>query len=219
MILDSSNGYPGPGSTLLAMERKPGRPRALTVDVIAQAALDDGVDQFSMPSVARRLGVAHSGLYRYVTDRDDLLVHALDRAFLTTQWPDPDQGWEELVREIGDGIWRVCDAFPGLDRASQLAPRPAPSVLTHMADWVTSIEAQGFAPGDAAVAVEFPIALALDCSTQMGRLRKMRAAHPDPSQLPIIAPYDNDEVWTGRGLYGRKLDIFIAGLATRRMSS
>ena len=54
------------------MDRKPGRPRALTVDVIAAAALEDGIATFSMPSVARRLGVAHSGLYRYVTDRDDL---------------------------------------------------------------------------------------------------------------------------------------------------
>lgn len=200
------------------MERKPGRPRALTVDVIAQAALDDGVDQFSMPSVARRLGVAHSGLYRYVTDRDDLLVHALDRAFLTTRWPEADLGWEELVREIGEAIWRVCDAFPGLDRASQLAPRPAPAVLALMGDWVTTIQKQGFEPGDAAVAVEFPMALAFDCSTQMGRLRRMQDSHPDRSQLPVIEPYDNDEVWVGRGLYARKLDIFIAGLATRRIS-
>ncbi|MFI5426418.1 TetR/AcrR family transcriptional regulator [Aeromicrobium sp. UC242_57] len=198
------------------MERKPGRPRALTVDVIAQAALDDGVDQFSMPSVARRLGVAHSGLYRYVADRDDLLIHALDKAYLTTDWPGTDLGWERLVREIGEAIWRSCDTFPGLDRATQLAPRPAPSVLGLMGAWVTAIEQQGFDPADAATAVEFPIALALDCSTQMGRLRRMQEAHPDREQLPVIDAYDNDEVWTGRGLYGRKLDIFIAGLATRR---
>lgn len=198
------------------MERKPGRPRALTVDVIAQAALDDGVDQFSMPSVARRLGVAHSGLYRYVTDRDDLLVHALDRAYQTIDWPSNSLDWEELIRQIGESVWRVCDAYPGLDRASQLATRPAPSVLALMSSWVIAIEEQRFEPGDAAVAVEFPIALALDCSTQMGRLRKMQEAHPDPEQLPVIDAYNNDEVWAGRGLYGRKLDIFIAGLATRR---
>lgn len=197
------------------MERKPGRPRALTVDVIAQAALDDGVDQFSMPSVARRLGVAHSGLYRYVTDRDDLLVHALDRAHRTTTWPDADLGWEELVREIGEAVWRICDAFPGLDRASQLASRPAPALLEQMPAWVAAIQAQQFGPEDAAVAVEFPISLAVDSSILMSRLRKVQTSHPDD----ILEAYSHDEVWEGRGLYGRKLDIFIAGLALRRRSS
>ncbi|WP_456697952.1 TetR/AcrR family transcriptional regulator [Aeromicrobium sp. P5_D10] len=197
------------------MERKPGRPRALTVDVIAQAALDDGVDQFSMPSVARRLGVAHSGLYRYVTDRDDLLIHALDRAHRTTTWPGSDLGWEELVREIGEAVWRVCDAFPGLDRASQLASRPAPALLEQMSDWVSTVQGQGFEPEDAAVAVEFPISLALDSSIQMSRLRKIQTAHPEE----ILDAYSHDEVWEGRGLYSRKLDIFIAGLALRRRSS
>lgn len=201
------------------MERRPGRPRALTIDVIAQAALDDGIDRFSMPSVARRLGVAHSGLYRYVTDRDDLQIQAIDRAILATQWPGDDLTWDELVRAIGDAVWAACDTYPGLDRASQMAPAPAPSMLAMMVDWVAAVERQGFSAADAAVAVEFPIALAIDASTQMGRLRKMKETHADTGDLPVIEPYDNDEVWAGRGLYGRKLEIFIAGLATRRTTS
>lgn len=201
------------------MERRPGRPRALTIDVIAQAALDDGIDRFSMPSVARRLGVAHSGLYRYVTDRDDLQIQAIDRAILATQWPGDDLTWDELVRAIGDAVWAACDTYPGLDRASQMAPAPAPSMLALMAGWVAAVERQGFSAPDAAVAVEFPIALAIDASTQMGRLRKMKETHADTGDLPVIEPYDNDEVWVGRGLYGRKLEIFIAGLATRRTTS
>ena len=201
------------------MERKPGRPRALTVGVIAQAALDDGIDTFSMPSVARRLGVAHSGLYRYVADRDDLLIQALDLAFTSIVWPGVDLPWETLIREIGESVWAACDAHPGLDRASQLAPRPAPSVVAHMEQWVKAVEDQQFVPEDAAVAVEFVIALTLDCSTQMARLRKMDQAHADRGEIPVIKPYDTDEVWKGRGLYGRKLDIFIAGLQTRRLDS
>lgn len=201
------------------MERRPGRPRALTIDVIAQAALDDGIDRFSMPSVARRLGVAHSGLYRYVTDRDDLQTQAIDRAILATQWPGDDLPWDDLVRAIGDAVWVACDTYPGLDRASQMAAAPAPTMLAMMVDWVAAVERQGFEAADAAVAVEFPIALAVDASTQMGRLRKMKETHADTGDLPVIEPYDNDEVWAGRGLYGRKLEIFIAGLATRRAAS
>lgn len=199
------------------MERKPGRPRALTVDVIAQAALDDGIDIFSMPSVARRLGVAHSGLYRYVTDRDDLLVQALEKAFSSQVWPSADLAWEELLHEIGESVWRTCDAFPGVSRAAQLAPKAAPTVLGHMDAYVASVTAQNFLVEDAAVAVEFVIALALDCATQMARLRRMEKTFQRREDIPMIKPYDTDEVWVGRGLYQRKLDIFVAGLATRRL--
>lgn len=200
------------------MERKPGRPRALTVDVIAAAALEDGIATFSMPSVARRLGVAHSGLYRYVTDRDDLLVQALDKAFLSTTWPGGDLPWDELVQEIGDAVWRACDAYPGLDQASQSAPTPSPAVLQMMDQWVTALHDQQFLMEDAAVAIEFVISLALDCSAQMARLARSERANLSRDDMPVLKAYDTDEVWHGRGLYVRKLDIFVAGLATRRIA-
>jgi AcrR family transcriptional regulator len=201
------------------MDRKPGRPRALTVDVIAAAALEDGIATFSMPSVARRLGVAHSGLYRYVTDRDDLLVRTLDRAFLGTSWPSGDLPWDELLREIGHAVWRACDAHPGLDRASQMAHRPSPALLTMMDAWVTSLRDQQFTPEDAAVAVEFVISLSLDCSAQMARLARAERSDLEVQgkEIPVLKAFDNDEVWSGRGMYDRKLEIFVAGLATRRL--
>ena len=199
------------------MDRKPGRPRALTVDVIAAAALEDGIATFSMPSVARRLGVAHSGLYRYVTDRDDLLVRTLDRAFLDTSWPSGDLPWEDLLREIGDAVWRACDAHPGLDRASQMAHRSSPALLTMMDDWVASLRGQDFEPVDAALAVEFVISLALDCSAQMARLSRVDRSDLQRGDMPVLKEYDTDEVWSGRGMYDRKLDIVVAGLRTRRL--
>jgi len=197
------------------MERKPGRPRALTVDVIATAALDDGIATFSMPSVARRLGVAHSGLYRYVVDRDDLLVQALDKAFLSTTWPEPDLPWEELLQEIGHAVWRACDAYPGLDRASQLAPKPSPALLAKMDGWISSLHGQGFLIDDAAVAAEFVIALALDSSAQMARLARMERDNLSRDTTPDLKAFDTDEVWTGRGMYVRKLEIFLTGLSGR----
>lgn len=199
------------------MERKPGRPRALTVDAIAHAALDDGIATFSMPSVARRLGVAHSGLYRYVTDRDDLLIQAMDIAFDSTTWPDADRPWDDLIREIGFSIWRACDAYPGLDRASQMAPRPSPAVLGKMEAWINSINGQNFLMEDAAVAVEFVISLALDSSATMARLSVMDRTHLTRDDIPVLKAYDTDEVWVGRGLYDRKLEIFLTGLDSRRI--
>ncbi|MET0952683.1 MAG: TetR/AcrR family transcriptional regulator [Aeromicrobium sp.] len=201
------------------MERKPGRPRALTVELIAQAALDDGISTFSMPSVARRLGVAHSGLYRYVTDRDDLLIQAIDRAADSAQWPDPDQHWEQVLREIGETVWHLCDTYPGIDRALQLVPRPVPGVSALLERYVTSLSEQGFMVEDAAVGVEFAFTLTLDSSAQMARLAAMQAAYPDREGIPALKGFDNDEVWVGRGFYSRKLDIFLTGLATRRLGA
>lgn len=200
------------------MERKPGRPRALTIEAIANAALADGIATFSMPSVARRLGVAHSGLYRYVTDRDDLLIKALDIAFeSTTTWPDADLPWDELLRAIGESIWTTCDAYPGLDRASQSATAPSPVLLSLMEPWITSLNKQHFTIEDAAVAVEFVIALALDCSANMARLAQMERGTMQQRGYPVLDVYNTDEVWLGRGMYAPKLDIVLAGLAPRRL--
>lgn len=201
------------------MERKPGRPRALTIDAIANAALADGIATFSMPSVARRLGVAHSGLYRYVTDRDDLLIKALDIAFDSTTWPDTGKPWDELLRGIGESIWRACDAYPGLDRASQSATAPSPVLLAKMEPWIVSLNEQSFSMEDAAVAVEFVISLTLDCSAGMARLSKMERGTMGQRGFPVLEVYNTDEVWLGRGTYDRKLDILLAGLAPRRLDS
>jgi hypothetical protein len=44
----------------------------------------------------------------------------------------------------------------------------------------------------------------------------MERARLQRDDIPVLKAYDNDEVWHGRGMYDRKLDIFIAGLASRR---
>ena len=200
------------------MDRKPGRPRALTVDVIAQAALDDGIATFSMPSVARRLGVAHSGLYRYVEDRDDLLVRALDKAILAATWPDPDLPWQELLKGIGETVWQMCEDHPGLDTAALGAPKSPRSVEERIEKYVESLQGQGFKLEDAAVAVEFVITLALTASAEMRRLKLIEKAHADGPKLPVLKAYDTEEVWRGRGWYDRKLDIVLSGLDLRRSS-
>jgi TetR/AcrR family transcriptional regulator, tetracycline repressor protein len=201
------------------MDRKPGRPRALTVDLIAQAALDEGIARFSMPSVARRLGVAHSGLYRYVEDRDDLLMRALDQAVFAETWPPADLPWEELLRAVGDAIWSMCEAWPGLDTAALSVRRSPRGVEQKIEAWVDSIHHQGFMLEDAAVAVEFVITLALTASAEMRRLNAIEASHADGPKLPVLKAYDTEEVWRGRGWYGRKLDIVLAGLQLRRIDS
>ena len=190
----------------------------MTVDAIAQAALDDGIATFSMPSVARRLGVAHSGLYRYVEDRDDLLIRALDIAIVAAAWPDPELPWQELLKGIGATIWQMCDDHPGLDTAALGAPTSPRTVEERIEKYIDSLQRQGFQLEDAAVAVEFVITLALTGSAEMRRLRAIEKSRADGPRVPVLKAYDTDEAWHGRGWYDRKLDIVLAGLEQRRSS-
>lgn len=189
----------------------------MTIDLIAQAALDDGIATFSMPSVARRLGVAHSGLYRYVTDREDLLIAALERAAAQTTWPDAAQPWEDLLRAIGQTIWEMCERHPGLDRAALAATSMPPTSEAEIEMYVASVQEDGFLVEDAAVAVGFVITLALTASAEMAKLRVIEERRT--LTRPPLKAFDTDEVWRGRGWYDRKLDIVLAGLRQRHLGN
>jgi AcrR family transcriptional regulator len=94
--------------------RKPGPPSTLTRDDVARAAIAEGVLTMSMPAVARRLGVSHSTLYRYVHDRDDLALAALDLAVREFDWPPADLGWRPLLDVFADALWRFLEQHPGV---------------------------------------------------------------------------------------------------------
>lgn len=90
------------------------RPRSLTQDQIAEAALavldEDGLAALSMRTVAHRLGRSTMGLYRYVRDRDELELLIVDRVLgaVDTTPPPADLPWPErvtlLVRRLRDEV-------------------------------------------------------------------------------------------------------------------
>ena len=53
----------------------------------------------------------------------------------------------------------------------------------------------------------------------MARLRRTERARLQRDDLPVLKAYDNDEVWNGRGMYDRKLEILLAGLGSRRLET
>ncbi len=173
-----------------------------------------------MPSVARRLGVAHSGLYRYVADRDALLQEAFELAALEVTWPEADLPWRELLTAMGDAVWTMCDAHPGLDRATLTASSWSRVAQDKVTTYVAALHDQGFLFEDAAVAADFVYSLAVNSSVEMARLRAFQERQEISGTTPNIPKaYDNDEVWTGRGLYGRRLEILFAGLEPRLMTN
>jgi AcrR family transcriptional regulator len=106
------------------------RPRSLTVDQLVGAALAvvdrEGLAALTMRSVARELGVATMGLYRYVADRQALELLVVDHVFASVDLALPDAGWQECVRVLLDrtrvAVARHPAVVPLVLRHRQAAP-------------------------------------------------------------------------------------------------
>ncbi|MFJ8658736.1 TetR/AcrR family transcriptional regulator [Streptomyces sp. NPDC093795] len=98
------------------------RPRTLTQDQLAAAALAvidrEGLAALSMRVVAKELGMSPMGLYRYVTDREELEGLVAERVLATVDAtpPGPDTPWRERIEvmagRLRDGVAAHPAAIP-----------------------------------------------------------------------------------------------------------
>jgi AcrR family transcriptional regulator len=189
----------------------------LTRDDVARAALDEGVAQLSMPMVARRLGVGHSTLYRYVHDREDLLLAALDLAMREFTWPSADLGWRELLTSLADALWRFLDRYPGMGEASQVVPGLPAKALDIANEYVTHLSAQGLSRRDAVLVVDFTTDLTIAAEIGMRRGSRVFDTPRGRRSLQELyggpPPSGTREGW--RDWLDEKLAIMLDGLASR----
>ncbi|KAA1395668.1 TetR/AcrR family transcriptional regulator [Aeromicrobium ginsengisoli] len=195
------------------MNAKPGRPRTLTVDQIIDAVLAEGLDTFSMPSIAGRLGVVHSGLYRYFTDREDLVVQVMDRIARNAPWPSTDLPWREHLEQLGEMFWTLCGQYPGYDLTALRSRNVSPGFLEMVMPHIESLQREGLDVVDATAAVEFVRGLVLMSSIDAARLSYVESRGDLPEhEVPGFA---DPEKWAGRGWYRRHLNTWFDGLAQR----
>lgn len=180
---------------------------------MTDAALADGIASFTMPSIGRRLGVAHSGLYRYVDSNEAVRVLALDKIARETPWPSPDQPWRDQLVSIGETFWRICETYPGYATAALGTEHVSPGFVEAMTPHVRSMVAQGHALVTATAAVEFIANMTLNSAIAAERLRRLQE-RPDASEHSIEG-FDDPDMGVGRGWYQRHLDVYLDGLAAR----
>jgi len=195
------------------MTYRPGRPRGLTLDQIIGAALEDGIATFTMPSIGKRLGVAHSGLYRYVDSHEALRVMALDKISREAAWPSPAQPWRDQMAGIGETFWTICETYPGYARAALGTEHVSSGFVEAMTPHVESMHAQGHDLVEATAAIEFVANMTLNCSIAADRLRKVQERPEVPEHS--IDGFNDPQMWAGRGWYQRHLDVHLAGLEAR----
>jgi AcrR family transcriptional regulator len=111
--------------------RRPGRPARLDREAIVGAALSFDLDAITMHGVARRLGVSAQALYRWVSDREELLDLVSDVLVERVAVPPaPQDGdWRGWLVQLGLAIREAVRPLPGLAARQLLRYRISPPYL------------------------------------------------------------------------------------------
>ncbi|MBO3724612.1 TetR family transcriptional regulator [Actinomyces bowdenii] len=216
---------------------KPGFTRA---DVIT-AALEIGVDSFTMAQVAARLGVRPSALYRTVASRDDVVEACLERISAGIRLPPAGRPWEDYLRGVVEAMWEALEAHPGLDRTLMSMPWTSLHLLGTAQRAHGELVAAGMDPREAYFALDVVIdttvathqaiaALRAPAQGQAGAggeqgplrgfdvltrhwERMSGAQDPGGGEEVLFAP---EESWLERGFLDLKIDLLIDGLRARQ---
>ncbi|GAB3406240.1 TetR/AcrR family transcriptional regulator [Flindersiella endophytica] len=121
--------------------RRPAPDHALTLDRIVVAAVavadTEGLAGVSMRRVAHELGVATMALYRYVQDKDDLVLQMMDLVMAELELPDPSPaGWRERLEHAAHLMWDLFRRHHWLAPAMSVTrPQIMPNVRPYT-EWI-----------------------------------------------------------------------------------
>jgi AcrR family transcriptional regulator len=190
--------------------------------MVADAALEIGFESLTMAAVASRLGVATAALYRYVTDRDDLVVAAADRLFASAPPVTGDDWRAVLVREV-ELRWDSLISHPGVIAAVESAGRPVPAAMARFGHLVRHLEALGFSPTDAYVVADSELDLVDDGITnyvaivELNEERSLDEVVATQTEVlgELFGPVVREVYGDLRAFFDRKLELLLDGVATR----
>ncbi|MEX3105841.1 TetR/AcrR family transcriptional regulator [Streptomyces niveiscabiei] len=209
--------------------KRPGRRPRVDLGRVVDAVAEEGFQGITVSSVAERLGVRSSTLYRYFATRDDLLAHAVDAQFACAEQPAGAPEWRGCLEAHAWALWEVYARNPGLAQAVTTLPVTPPALTRRIDAAAVHLLDLGFAPEDAVLAVDVIGELTLD-TFLLGRIaqtRPDRSATPAPDRrtrvaaaAPLLDPRLRgliEEVVTAapRAWFGRKLALVLDGLRAR----
>lgn len=116
-----------------AVRRTPGRPARTSLDELVTAALDLGLDTFTLVGVAERVGVAESTVYGYVPTREALWSIAAARVFEALDVEADAAGWEDYVDLVAGRTVELARRHPGLREYLYAGPFEPSTIATYEA--------------------------------------------------------------------------------------
>lgn len=132
-----------------AEQRKVGRPRLLTLDMVLDAANDMGIENVSMKKLAAELGVGIATIYRYVVDREQLVQLALTRRescpFIVTDAMD----WRDVIRGYAESLFSVVSQDSFALNTFMKGGLGVTAELEFINTLIAALEARGFDPEEA----------------------------------------------------------------------
>jgi AcrR family transcriptional regulator len=210
------------------MERRAGRvgrPARVSRRLIAEAALEVGLNTLTLTSLAQRLGVDHSTLYRHVASRDDIVLLACDTAIARMGWPvvpdvadavlasPDDTSWRTYLAQAVERVWDMYDRHPGLATAiHHLETAPEQAVL-RFTGAIRDLTRMGFTEADAVLVLDTVLDIGVE--SYVGWERVLAVGGRVQEARTSSAPIGEDRVPAamGRGLLALAADGIAADRA------
>lgn len=210
-----------------------GRPQKVDQEKIIQAALELGVANISMRTVADRLGVSPTALYRYVDSSDALLDACINEFCQRIVLPDSELDWQEYLLELGFVYRQALLSMPGISAYGRKFGPTTPAAFKIIDTVLGVLIRGGFEPVQAWSAFTLIGSyafstvqnqenyLALEHQNGTGGYKIMRLQTEELKEIPYLARalYDlrNEPGFPNfEQRYAEQLKCLVAGIAAQR---
>lgn len=188
------------------------KPRFSEADAVA-AALELGLDTFTLAGVAKRLGIGTSSLYRVISSRDDLVTMCLRRILGQLKHSSKVAAWDKQLVEAAESLWDLMEQYPGLDHTFITSPGLVVQLQDFFQAQASRLVEGGF-PGDTS-RIEFALDFIFD--TTISTHYQLMAVRRDFQKMSEEATdtttfFTPEDSWLDRGWLDRKIAFIIAGL-------
>lgn len=191
----------------------------ISIEALTTAALElvDESGDFSLPRLAKRIGVSQSSIYNHVTGRDEILELLRHRIITEVPYPAVDHSdWEGALRVV---IRVYRDAFARHPRVAPLLVLQSvtdPAAIGLYEDLALALEAAGFRGRDVTAAIStidsFALGAALDLAAPEVVWDPPAEGYPALKQALADAGPANER---GDYAFDFGLEVVIGGLRAR----
>lgn len=113
--------------------RVPSRSRRELADAAVGLADRDGLGAVTMRSVAQALGTSAASLYRYVSNREDLVALMSDEASGELDLHGPDERpWMDQMLDLANDMRSLYRRHPWMLVVSGTSPEPGPNAVAYL---------------------------------------------------------------------------------------